>query len=101
MQENVPTVIHKYFSKQLFFVIFTRNFCFGVFLNKAAGLKTCIFIEKEIPTQVPTCEFSEIFKAASSLNPFYYTLTKFYVMIDIRYIRVTNVKLGHLTERTL
>ena len=69
MQENVQTAIHKKFLKQVFFVIFTRNFCVGVFLNEVAGLKTCIFIEKEIPTQVSTCEFWKIFKAASSLNP--------------------------------
>ena len=30
--------------------------------NKAAGIKACIFITKEIPAQVFPCEYQEIFK---------------------------------------
>ena len=35
---------------------------FDSLFNKAGGLKTCIFIKKEIPTQVFSCEYCGIFK---------------------------------------
>ena len=35
---------------------------FDSLFNKAGGLKTCIFIKKEIPTKVFSCEYCGIFK---------------------------------------
>ena len=39
-----------------------ENTCIGVFLNKFAGFQKCNFIKKETPTQVFSCELSELFK---------------------------------------
>ena len=35
---------------------------FESLFNKAGGLKACIFIKKEIPTQVSSCEYCNNFK---------------------------------------
>ena len=34
----------------------------SLFLNKVAGLQSCNFIKNEIPAQIFSCEFCEIFK---------------------------------------
>ena len=53
--------------------------------NKVAGLKACIFIKKETPTQVFSYEHCEIFKNSffigGVLPPVHYTFPKFYVLI--------------------
>ena len=51
--------------------------------NKVAGLKACVFIEKETPTQVFSCEYWEIFKNSFSYRapPVHDTFPKFYAMI--------------------
>ena len=69
------------------FAIFTENACFGVFFNKITGLKACIFIKRETPTQVFFCEYCKIFKNII-LFPVHYTFPKFYVMIVIRCFQV-------------
>ena len=60
------------FSKELFLKIFPKycqeNTCVGVFLNKVASLKVCIFIEKETPTQLFSCKYCEILKNSSFLE---------------------------------
>ena len=38
------------------------------FYNKAGALKACIFIKKEIPTQVFSCEYCEVFKNSEQLS---------------------------------
>ena len=44
------------------FVKFTgKHLCWGLFLNKVAGLRPATLLE-ETPTQVFSCEFCEIFK---------------------------------------
>ena len=40
---------------------------FETLFNKVAGLKACIFTEKETPTQGPSGEICEVFK-----NSFFY-----------------------------
>ena len=42
--------------------------------NKAAGLKTRIFIKKEIPTQVFSYEYYEIFKNSVLVEHFLYII---------------------------
>ena len=50
--------------KKLFLKILTgKQLYWSIFLIKVAGLHTCNFI-KETPTQVLSCEYSEIFKNA-------------------------------------
>ena len=41
---------------------------------KAAGLKVCIFIKKEIPTQVFSCEYCEIFKSSFLMEHFLFII---------------------------
>ena len=53
------------FFKMLFLKISQycqKNTCLGSLFKNVAGLKACIFIKKEIPTQVFSCKYCEIFK---------------------------------------
>ena len=53
--------------------------------NKVGGLKACIFIKKENPTQVFSYEYCEIFKNSifyRATPPVHYTFLKFYMMIE-------------------
>ena len=40
-----------------------KHLCWSTLFNKVAGLKACKFVKKETPTQVLSCEISEIFKS--------------------------------------
>ena len=52
--------------------------------NKVAGLKSCIFIKKETPTQLFSCEYCEIFKNSFFYRTLvHYTFPKFYAMIQL------------------
>ena len=45
------------------FAILSRKTCVAEYLfNKVAGMKVCIFIKKETPAQLFSCEYCEIFK---------------------------------------
>ena len=58
-------------SKQLFLKISQcsqKAPVFESFYNKAGALKACIFIKKEIPTQVFSCEYCEVFKNSEQLS---------------------------------
>ena len=44
------------------FSMFAKTPVFESPFNKAGALKACIFIQKEIPTQVFSCEYCEFFK---------------------------------------
>ena len=80
--------VHKCSSKSVFLKISQYSQKTPVFeslFNKAAGLKACNFIKKEIPSQVFSCEYWEIFK-----NNFFvwtlsvhYTFLKLYVIIEL------------------
>ena len=51
------------FSNQVFLKFCnTHRKLLGFPFNKVAGLNACIFIKKETPTQVLSCEYCEIFK---------------------------------------
>ena len=46
---------------QMFFKVQRKTPVFESLFNKVAGLKACIFIKKETPTQVFSCEYCETF----------------------------------------
>ena len=52
-----------FFNIDLFknFSMFAKKAVSESLSNKAGGLKACIFIKKEILTQVFSCEYSEMF----------------------------------------
>ena len=57
--------VRRCFSKQVFLKIYQssqKTPVFETFFNKAGALKACIFIKKEIPTQVFFFEYCKIFK---------------------------------------
>ena len=66
------------------FAVLSRNTCAGIPFNKIAGLKACIFIKKDTPTQVFSCEYCKIFKKSFFYRtpPVHYTFPKFYVIIE-------------------
>ena len=47
---------------------------FESLFNKAGALKACIFIKKEIPTQVFSCEYCEIFKNSFLVEHFLFII---------------------------
>ena len=47
---------------------------FEPYFNEADRLKACIFIKKEIPKQVFSCEYNEIFKNSFLVEHFLYIL---------------------------
>ena len=53
---------------------FQKTLVFGSFFNNAAGLKACIFIKKEIPTQVFSWELCEIFKNSFLVQHFLFII---------------------------
>ena len=57
--QNPETAIRKCSTKQMFFKIL--HLCWSIFCNKLVG-QACNLIEKEIPVQVFSCEFQEMFK---------------------------------------
>ena len=64
------------------FAIFSRKTCVAEYLfNKVAGMKVCIFIKKETPAQLFSCEYCEIFKNNFFYKtpPVHYTFPKLYV----------------------
>ena len=62
--------------------------------NKATGLKACISIKKDTPTQVFSYEYCNIFK-----NSFFYVTIVHYTSQKFR-LYFAIVKLGHIAERT-
>ena len=52
--------------------------------DKVAGLKDYIFVKKETPAQLFSCEYYEIFKNRffHSIPPVHHTFPKFYVVIE-------------------
>ena len=63
------------------FSMFTNNTCVESLFDKAGALKACIFIKKEIPTQVFSCEYSKILK--NSFLVVHYTFTWWYNSLDV------------------
>ena len=47
---------------------------FESLFNKAGALKACIFIKKEIPTQLSSCEYYEIFKNSFLVQHFLFII---------------------------
>ena len=47
---------------------------FEFLFNKDGALKACIFIKKEIPTQVSSCEYCEIFKNSFLVQHFLFNI---------------------------
>ena len=68
------------------FAILSRKACVAEYLfNKVAGMKVCIFIKKETPAQLFSCEYCEIFKNNFFYKtpPVHHTFPKLYVMIEL------------------
>ena len=64
-------------SKQVFLKISQcsqKTPVFESLFNKAGALKACIFIKKEIPTQVSSCEYCEIFKNSFLVEHFLFII---------------------------
>ena len=88
MQEKVQVklseaVVRRCSSKQVLLKISQcsqKTPVFESLFNKAGALKACIFIKKEIPTQVFTCEYCQIFENSFLWNTF--CSLYFYVMIE-------------------
>ena len=57
---------------------------FWSLFNQVTGLKACIFIKKESPTKVFSCEYCKIF--LWNISSLYFS--EIYVMVDIRYFKV-------------
>ena len=82
MQENVQmslseAAVCRCSSKQVFLKISQCSQKISVFeslFNKAGTLKTCVFIKKEIPTQVFSCEYCEIFKNSFLMEHFLFII---------------------------
>ena len=82
MQENVQVnlseaAVCRCSSKQVFLKISQYSQKISVFeplFNKAGTLKTCVFIKKEIPTQVFSCEYCEIFKNSFLMEQFLFII---------------------------
>ena len=66
--------------------------------DKVAGLKDYIFVKKETPAQVFSCEYYEIFKNRFlySIPPVHHTFPKFHVVIEffgrlrVQHLRFSN-----------
>ena len=56
------------------FKMFAKTPVFESLFNKAGALKTCIFIQKEIPTQVFSSEYCEIFKNSFLVEHFLFII---------------------------
>ena len=82
MQENVQVnlseaAVCRCSSKQVFLKISQYSQKISVFeslFNKAGTLITCVFIKKEIPTQVFSCEYCEIFKNSFLMEQFLFII---------------------------
>ena len=82
IQEKVQVKISeaavgRYSSKQVFLKIYQCSQETPVFeslFNKAGALKACIFIKKEIPTQVFSCEYCAIFKNSFLVEHFLFII---------------------------
>ena len=77
-------------SKQVFLKISQcsqKTPVFESLFNKAGALKACIFIKKEIPTQVSSCEYCEIFKNS-------FLVEHFLFIILLRDDRILQTSLG-------
>ena len=82
MQENVQVnlseaAVCRCSSKQVFLKISQCSQKISVFeslFNKAGTLKTCVFIKKEIPTQVFSYEYCEIFKNSFLMEHFLFII---------------------------
>ena len=64
-------------SKQVFLKISQcsqKTPVFESLFNKAGALKACIFIKKEIPTQLSSCEYYEIFKNSFLVQHFLFII---------------------------
>ena len=64
-------------SKQVFLKIsqcLQKTPVFESLFNKAGALKACIFIKKEIPTQVFSCEYCKIFKNSFLVKHFLFII---------------------------
>ena len=64
-------------SKQVFLKISQcsqKTHVFESLFNKAGTLKACIFIKKEIPTQVFSCEYCKIFKNSFLVEHFLFII---------------------------
>ena len=71
--------------------------------NKVTGPKSCIFTEKEPPSQVFSCEYCKVFKNRCFIEYlFILFFWKFmwWQILDIWRLYLTVVKLGYITERT-
>ena len=92
MKENFQTAVHWCSSKQVFLKIlqYSQESVLKPLFNKVSGLKACIFIQKETPTQVFFCEYCEVFKKRFLIEDlFIIPFWNFCLIIDNGYFRVT------------
>ena len=71
--------------------------------NKVTGLKACIFIKKDTPTQVFSYEYCKIFKNSFFMEHLFITLFQnlmWWRILDIWWLYFAIVKLGHVAEGT-
>ena len=95
MQEKVQVklseaAVRRCSSKQVFLKISQcsqKTPVFESLFNKAGALKACIFIKKEIPTQVFSCEYCKIFKNSFLVKDLLFIIT----LCDNRILRASLV----------
>ena len=86
-----------------YFAIFTgKHLCWSLF-NKVTGMKACIFIKKDTPTQVLSYDHCKIFKNSLFMDRLFMILLRNFIwwwILDIWRLYFAILKLGHVAEIT-